>query len=191
MKILIIVAHPSLDGFCHKIVNQYKSGALETGKEVEILDLYNDERQNFLRFENVREIKSDPQRDNYQAKISAADELVFVFPLWWMGMPAILKNFIDINFSVGFAYKYVKFPIIHGRPVGLLKGRGARVFVTCDGPKWSYKFLLTPFKINIKYFILTLCGFKVKTFFIMDRMRWRNKKKKNKWLKKVYEQAKK
>lgn len=54
-----------------------------------------------------------------------ADELVFVFPIWWGDAPAILKNFIDCNFHSGFAFRYE-----NGRPIGLLKGKSARIIAT-------------------------------------------------------------
>jgi NAD(P)H dehydrogenase (quinone) len=31
-------------------------------------------------------------------KISNADEIVLVAPIWWGQIPAIMKNFIDTNF---------------------------------------------------------------------------------------------
>jgi NAD(P)H dehydrogenase (quinone) len=39
-----------------------------------------------------------------QAKILAADALIFQFPLWWFGLPAMLKGWFDRVFSNGFAY---------------------------------------------------------------------------------------
>lgn len=39
-----------------------------------------------------------------QAKLAAADLVVFHFPLWWYGMPAILKGWFDRVFTKGFAY---------------------------------------------------------------------------------------
>lgn len=39
-----------------------------------------------------------------QRKIAWADTLVFQFPLWWYGMPAILKGWFDRIFVKGFAF---------------------------------------------------------------------------------------
>lgn len=39
-----------------------------------------------------------------QARLSSAQVIVFVFPLWWAGMPAILKGWVDRVFTEGFAY---------------------------------------------------------------------------------------
>ena len=49
-----------------------------------------------------------PEQIAIQEKITTADELVFVFPIWWVNMPAILKNFFDTILTGGFAFQYVK-----------------------------------------------------------------------------------
>ncbi len=62
-----------------------------------------------------------------------ADHVVIVHPLWWGGMPAKLKALFDITLHSGKAYRY------QGRsplPLGLLKGRSARMIVTSDTPGW-------------------------------------------------------
>ena len=41
----------------------------------------------------------------YRDLLSWADQLIFIFPTWWSGMPAILKGFIDRVFVAGFAYQ--------------------------------------------------------------------------------------
>jgi len=50
----------------------------------------------------------DKVKDKLQKKMSKADEYIFIFPVWWGGMPAILKNFFDTNLSSGFAFEYEK-----------------------------------------------------------------------------------
>jgi len=39
-----------------------------------------------------------------QAKVMAANLVLFQFPVWWFSMPAILKGWVDRVFSRGFAY---------------------------------------------------------------------------------------
>lgn len=110
MHSLIITAHPSSQGFTHAIANTYRESCEQKGYTVEMLDLYKTEFQlSFLRYEDKAELKNTfPAQQALQAKITTADELVFVFPIWWIGMPAILKNFFDVVFSSGFAYRYMK-----------------------------------------------------------------------------------
>jgi NAD(P)H dehydrogenase (quinone) len=181
MKTLIITAHPSKAGFTHKIAAAYAEEIRKKQGEAEILDLYAQEnRQDFLMFEDVRNMPDDPSVKRMQEKIVQADELVFVFPLWWYGEPAIMKNFWDKNFTPRFAYHYVDH-----RPVGLLKGKTARVFFTSDGP-WYYQWLLLqPVKKIWRIARLRFCGIKMKSFSVFGSMRERDEKNREQLLLKV------
>ncbi|WP_432707521.1 NAD(P)H-dependent oxidoreductase [Nocardiopsis ansamitocini] len=68
-----------------------------------------------------------------QAKIEWADTLVVQFPLWWYGMPAMLKGWFDRVFVKGFAYGVTE-PGPDGRILrygdGTLAGKRALVLVT-------------------------------------------------------------
>lgn len=182
MKTLIITAHPSKFGFTHKIAEQYKKASVEKGNEVEILDLYTPEnKQDYLVFENIKEVPEDPSVERMQAKISESAELVFVFPLWWYGEPAVMKNFWDKNFSARFAYRYVD-----GKPIGLLNGKTARVFLTSDGP-WYFQWLLLQPVRNIWWLTrLRFCGIKMKSFVVFSSMRTSGDNKRSMYLEKVY-----
>ena len=106
MHTLIVTAHPSSKGFTHSIANSFAKGLEASNNTFEILDLYKTElQQSFLSFENIRELPLDENKIMIQSKITLADELIFVHPIWWGGMPAILKNFIDLNITPGFGYK--------------------------------------------------------------------------------------
>jgi len=66
--------------------------------------LYQEQEQlPFLEFEDIRKLEPLKLRKKYQDKISWADKIVFIHPMWWYIMPAILKNFIDQVFTSGFA----------------------------------------------------------------------------------------
>jgi len=157
-NIFIVTAHPSSKGFTHQIAAAYKKGHEAIGNTVEIMDLYKtDLKQGYLTYEDRSDLKQpDPIRSAIQEKITAADEIVFVHPMWWISVPAIMKNFIDNNISAGYAFRYV-----NGRPVGLLKGKSSRVFITCDGSFFLYSLIAMPFWTIWRFGILGLCGLKV------------------------------
>jgi len=185
-NVLIITAHPSSKGFTHKIAENYQLGALAAGQTVKLINLYDPEnRQDYFEFEDIRNMPANSKKECMQGLVTWADELVIIYPLWWFNVPAILKNFFDVNFSAGFAYKYRKFPVLKGIPVGMLAGKTARVFVTCDGSRFLYKLIFSPFKVSMKYFTLQFCGIKVKSFVIFDRMKWRDEGARNSWLENV------
>lgn len=84
MKTLIITAHPKPDAFTHAIAEKYTLSAEKSGKEVTILNLYNDKlRQDFFEFSDIRNLPSDPKRGQIQLLIKKADEIIFIYPLWW------------------------------------------------------------------------------------------------------------
>ena len=132
MHSLIITAHPSSHGFTHAIAQKYRETKEKNGHTVEVLNLYTtDLKMGYLTYEEKSDMKkSDPVREAIQTRITAADELVFVFPIWHVNMPATLKNFFDTIFTGGFAYQYTKDTFIF--PIKLLGGKTARVFCTCD-----------------------------------------------------------
>lgn len=188
MKSLIITAHPSSKGFTHKIAEAYKKGKEELGWEVEILDLYKtDLKQGFLTYEEKTDMANpDPVREAMQAKITSANDIVFVHPLWWVSMPAILKNFLDVNFAAHFAFKYV-----NGRPVGLLKGKTGSVFITCDAPKWLYMVIAMPFETIWRLAIIRYCGLKGKAFKVFYKKLFSTTERDQEFLDMVYKIAKK
>jgi NAD(P)H dehydrogenase (quinone) len=158
MNILIITAHPSSKGFTHRIAKAYSQKAIENGHEVETLDLYKSPRQGFLTFKDGHEAQDPEQvklREFYQAKITKANELVFVHPMWWGSMPAIMKNWIDVNFSGGFSHTYK-----NGKPVPLLTAKRAKVFITSDAPAFLYWILFKPYAITWTFIILRFVGIK-------------------------------
>mgnify|MGYP001943271804 FL=1 len=191
-KTLIVTAHPSSLWFTHKIAESYKKSIEENGWNAEILDLYKKENtQDFLRFENVKtDFPQDELTNKMHERISQADEIVLVAPIWWGQVPAIMKNFIDSNFWAWFAFQYAK----GWKVIGLLKGKTARVFLTCDAPGFIYKFF--PFANRLTgYFGMYLFGFcwmKISWVHIFDNMHKKSdEKSRNKMLTQVSNLAKK
>ena len=164
MNVLIIIANPKEDSFSVAMANKYKELATTKGYDVEMIDLYRSKyQQPFFTYENANGLKTTPEMEYFQNKISKADELVFVFPYWWGSMPAILKNFVDWNFSRGFAFEYV-----NSRPKGLLTSKNVKIYTTTGAPSFIYKITGTNNRLK-KMFqkqIIEFCGMKLKSFNI-------------------------
>ena len=122
MNSLIIFAHPEPQSFCAAMKNTAETVLKKKGA-VEISDLY------AMRFKAVADesdflSRENPDYFNYAleqraaqkngtlapdivaelAKIDRADFLLFIFPLFWYSVPAILKGYIDRVFVSGKAY---------------------------------------------------------------------------------------
>ncbi|MBC7981590.1 NAD(P)H-dependent oxidoreductase [Candidatus Parcubacteria bacterium] len=184
-NILIITAHPSTHGFTHQIAKAFKEAAVSKGHEVELIDLYKTDLQiPFLKFEEKKDMANlAPATLAIQDKIRWSTDMVFVHPLWWMGMPAIMKNLFDNVLTPGFAYKY-----IDGKKKALLKDKNAHVFFTCDGNMWWMKtafFLMGPAKVFWGMGLLYFCGIKHRTLKLFDRKFLRSEEDQQKFLLKV------
>lgn len=184
MQSLIIVANPRPNSFSHQIAEAYREGALLHGRSVEILDLYTSHLQlGFLKPENRSEYAQfQPIREAIQDLIKQADELVIIHPLWWGGMPAILKNMCDQVLTPGFAYQRRKKGLLGRRNKPLLKSKAVRLFITADKKWWSHCLRLLPY-LNIWYFdIFRTSGLKLKSFKLYADMHGRSGLKRSRWL---------
>jgi NAD(P)H dehydrogenase (quinone) len=79
-----------------------------------------------------------PDVEAEQARLRAADAVVFQFPLWWFGMPAIMKGWIERVFAYGLAYGYAGAGNRHRYGEGGLHGKRALLSVTLGGPADDY-----------------------------------------------------
>lgn len=76
-----------------------------------------------------------------QEKLLWADTVILQFPLWWYGMPAILKGWVDRVFSCGFAYGVGEYNDKHFGDrygEGVFKGKRAMLVVTSGGSEENY-----------------------------------------------------
>ncbi|OQS08589.1 NAD(P)H dehydrogenase [Chromobacterium violaceum] len=73
-----------------------------------------------------------------QRKLLAADAVIFLFPLWWYGMPAILKGWFERVFAYGFGYGYRGEGNRLRYGDGLLKGKRALLATTTGGAERDF-----------------------------------------------------
>ncbi|MFY0331467.1 NAD(P)H-dependent oxidoreductase [Bacillus sp. YIM B13410] len=115
----IVYAHPWDGSYNHAILTSITE-KLETKREpFQVIDLYKDgfnpvftaeELKHFHKGETPYSLVKD-----YQEKLKQSTELIFIFPVWWWDLPAILKGFIDKVMLSGFAF-------IEDQNTGTLKG---------------------------------------------------------------------
>jgi len=124
MKAHIVLAHPELNSFNGLLAETTRSELVATGWEVTFSDLY---QLNFdpceganhysSRADTVRFHAQSEQRYNADQattpddvklemeRLLTSELLVLHFPLWWFGMPSILKGWIDRVFVYGKMYR--------------------------------------------------------------------------------------
>ena len=157
-RILVILGHPSCNSFCAGLVERYTQSALSAGHEVRQLFLGQLDFDPVLRegYQQVQPLEAGLRQA--QADILWAEQLTLVYPIWWGGIPALLKGFLDRVFLPGFAFKYREGKAF---PDKLLRGRSAHLLVTMDTPPWYYRwFYRMPGLHQMRKTTLELCGIK-------------------------------
>lgn len=141
MRFLVIYAHP-VEGSFQSALHRCAVDALTAaGHEVDDCDLYAENFQPVLSAAERRAYHS-PTPDTASVggdivRLRRAEGLVFVFPTWWFGMPAILKGYIDRVWVPG-----VAFELRNGQTVPVLTQlRRFGVITTYGSPWWSNKFV--------------------------------------------------
>ncbi|WP_420264786.1 NAD(P)H-dependent oxidoreductase [Candidatus Magnetominusculus dajiuhuensis] len=136
MKNLIVYAHPNPKSFNHAIMETLSGELKSLGHEVRIRDLYEQNFDPVLKpsdFELIQAGKSATDVKVEQDHIAWADVISFVHPIWWTGLPAIFKGYIDRVFSFGFA-----FTINEAGAAGLLNGKKVLIINTTGTPEEMY-----------------------------------------------------
>lgn len=157
-RILLILGHPSTTSFCAALAERYAQSALDAGHEVRQLRLGEMVFDPVLRdgYQQFQTLEDD--LNAAQSDILWAEHLTLVYPIWWGGIPALLKGFFDRVLLPGFAFKYRKGKAF---PDKLLNGRTAHLLVTMDTPPWYYRLIYRmPGLHEVRKTTLQFCGIK-------------------------------
>jgi len=181
-KIALINGHPNASAFNFGLAAAYKAGAEEAGAEVrEVVIRALDFNPN-LQFGYQQRMEWEPDLVKAWETIQWADHLVWVHPVWWGGLPAITKGFIDRLFLPGMAFRYRENSVWWDK---LLKGKTGHIMTTLDQPGIFYWLYFGRPSVNqLKKSTLEFCGVKpvkvsyfgiIKTADAATRQQWLNK----------------
>ncbi len=182
-RILVILGHPNNDSFCGAIANSYIEGAKASGNEVQLISVGDLSFDPVLRkgYGPIQELEPDLVAG--QAAIAWAQHIVFVYPIWWGAMPALLKGFSDRVFLPGFAFNYREGSRFWDR---MLSGWSAHLFVTMDTPPWYFRWVFRmPGHNQMKRTILEFCGIKPVTIVSLGPIKGSTQQKREGWLAQV------
>jgi NAD(P)H dehydrogenase (quinone) len=182
-KILVINGHPKTDSFNACLAETYIKKALEAGalvKEIKIHQLnFNPNLSHG--YKSISVLETDLVET--QQMIEWADHLVWVHPVWWGGLPAILKGFIDRVFLPGFAFKYRPNSIWWDK---LLSGKTAHIISTLDQPYWYYWLINGRPAINqLKKMTLEFCGIKPVKITVLGPIKQSSDRQRKKWISRI------
>lgn len=182
-QVLIINGHPDKESFNHALSEAYIKGGNKTDSILTQINITELEFNPNLKYGYRKRMELEPDLVNAIDKIKKADHIVWIFPMWWYGYPALMKGFIDRTFLPGIAFK-----AIEGKPLPekLLKGKSARLIITADTPQW-YDFLIMkrPAINQFKKGTLQFCGINPVKVTYISTIKNSSSDFRKKWLEKI------
>jgi NAD(P)H dehydrogenase (quinone) len=186
VRLFIVHAHHEPASFNSALTREATASLSAAGHEVVVSDLYAmgfdpvSDRRNFKTVKDPNYLKQQneesyaSENNGYAVELQAemdklawCDALILQFPLWWLGLPAILKGWVDRVFAVGRTYGGGRY---FNR--GILAPRRAMCSVTVGGPADAYSSVgaygpLDPILRPINHGILGFVGFAVVEPFVV------------------------
>jgi len=136
VRVLVIFAHPLGDSYAATLRDTVVA-ALEAGAHsVDLCDLYQEDFDPTLSAQEWRDYENTSENTRAVSRqverLRQAEGIIFVFPSWWYGMPAILKGYFDRVWLPGVAFEFGPQAI---RPL-LMSIRMFGVVTTTGAPEW-------------------------------------------------------
>lgn len=183
MNVTIILGHPDASSYCGSLADTYADAARRAGHDVRLFRLGDIAFDPVLHHGYHQRQELEPGLLELREAITWARHLVFVYPVWWGSMPALLKGFFDRTFLPGYAFKYRDNSPFWDK---LLAGRSADVITTMDTPPWYYRFIYTrPGHHQIRKTILEFSGITPVRITSLGPVRYATQEKREQWRRKV------
>jgi len=155
-KIVVINGHPDKGSFNSAIAHSYIKAAMDSGSEVRYIAIGELDFNPNLQFGYRQRMELEPDLVKALEDLQWSEHQVWIHPIWWLGMPAIMKGFFDRAFLPGITFKSNK----KGISEGLLNGKTGRIITTAgdlsvDTYEEVYK---SGGLVQLKKGILEYCG---------------------------------
>jgi len=188
-KILIINGHPDKESYNFALSDAYAKGAKNSNASLEIINIRDLNFNPNLQFGYRKRTELEPDLLKAQELIKWADHLVWIYPVWWGSVPAIMKGFIDRVFLPGFAFKKREGSVWWDK---FLTGKTARLICTLDQPPWYYKLVYAnPSHNAMKKLTMHFVGVKKVKITTIGPLRLSKEEFRTKWLQKIENLGKK
>lgn len=138
---VIVYAHPYEKSFNAAILAETCRLLEDKGRRFRVLDLYRDgfnpvySKEELALFNQGKAL--DERVLEYQAALRNCNRLIFIFPIWWADMPAVVKGFLDKVFLKNLTYAENKVGLLEGRLTNIEE---ATVISTSTAPTWYLKY---------------------------------------------------
>jgi NAD(P)H dehydrogenase (quinone) len=159
MHTLVVFAHPKRDSYTGAVLDAFLAGLSENADDtVDVADLYSEGFDPCFQPDDYAQFRGEnmpPAIAREQERVTRAEALAFVFPVWWWSFPAMLKGWIDRVFSEGWAYSFepgISRGRLRDRPTLLLGVGGSR---EATYRKYGYNDAM---RVQIDIGVLGYCG---------------------------------
>lgn len=158
-KIFILLGHPDSETLSGSLATKYEKTAKHAGHEVRRLNIGELKFDPILHrgYKVIQEL--EPDLKLVQEHMRWADHFVLIYPLWWSGMPALLKGMFDRMWLPAFAFRFNKGKMGWQK---LLKGKTARVIVLSKLDPFAIWAMFGDFSNEISRATLGFSGLKVR-----------------------------
>ena len=182
-KIVLINGHPDKESFNFALARAYKKGVENTEaefKEIIIRDLKFNPN---LEFGYRKRTELEPDLIDAQNKLKWANHIVWIYPVWWGSVPAIMKGFLDRVLLPGYAFKKREGSVWWDK---YFTGKSSRIICTMDQPTWYYRvFNRSPSHFAMKKLTLNFIGIKSVRITAIGPLRLSKEEFQNQWIKKI------
>lgn len=168
MRWLVVYCHPLPDSFCAAIRDTAVAALKKAGYQVDLLDLYAEGFDPVMPATERRRYNQLTMADHpvpvHAGPLKAADAILFIYPTWWYGMPAILKGWLDRVWTPDLAFCIPDAPgpveplMTHVKSLGVITTYGA--------PRWWIWFVGQPGRHTILRGMRALCARKCQRLFL-------------------------
>ena len=169
MKVLVVYCHPVPESFCASVKSTTVEALQKAGHEVDLLDLYEENFNPVMPVEERRVYNSMTSAEqcaypDHVKRLMAAEGIIFVYPTWWYGMPAMLKGWLDRVWTPGVAFNISSEGGVITSNLRHIKRLG--VITMCGAPMWWSYVVGHPGKRTILRGVRQLIALKAKSFFL-------------------------
>lgn len=180
-KIFVLTYNPKETSDKSIYIDAYIQEAKNAGNEVKVLNIH-DINIEYLEFAgNEPDLTLSEKLKQAQDNIIWADQLVIIYSVWCLGLPAKFKAFVERVFQKDILVRYGKMG-----PEPILKNKTAVIIQSYSMPYAAMKYIYNdiPFKV-IKVIFSNWCGFKIEKRFDFDMIDIADEKRRQKWLKEI------
>ncbi|MEM8582856.1 MAG: NAD(P)H-dependent oxidoreductase [Bacteroidota bacterium] len=182
-NILIINGHPDKESYNFALARAYKKGAEKSGAEVREIIIQDLTFNPNLQYGYRKRTELEPDLVKSQESLKWADHIVWVYPVWWGSVPAIMKGFLDRVLLPGFAFKKREGSVWWDK---YFTGKTSRLICTMDQPAWYYRwFNRSPSHHAMKKLTMNFIGVKSVKISSIGPLRLSKDEFRKRWLVKV------